>query len=253
MFTEFSWTEVIGSSPIMLVIIGCSVITVGLAVERAYYFWKRKGDPDGTLADVLKKLRAGQLKEASWACETSPHPIGQVALQIFKYAKSGLETLEEQIQIAISEQKMLLERNLSILGTMAVIAPLIGLLGTVWGIMRAFSDMAVTGSAAPSVVAAGVAEALITTAAGLIIAIPALMLYNHFTQRMNVMLTVAENHARNIRTVLIETGLHDVEDQDREERGSHILAASDEKVYSEPTEHQTAGSRAGKFETTPVR
>jgi biopolymer transport protein ExbB len=253
MITQFSWSEVVGSSPIMLVIIGCSVVTLGIAVERAYYFWKRRGDPDGTLADVLRRLRSGQVKEASWACETSPHPIGQVALQIFKYAKSGMETLEEQMQIAMSQQKMLLERNLAILGTMAVVAPLIGLLGTVWGIMRAFSDMALTGSAAPSVVAAGVAEALITTAAGLVIAIPTLMLYNHFTQRMNVMLTVAENHARNIRSALIETGMHGVRERDREERSSQTLGTSDERLYSETPEPDTAGSRAETVETAPVR
>jgi biopolymer transport protein ExbB/TolQ len=87
---------------------------------------------------------------------------------------------------------------------MAAIAPLIGLLGTVWGIMRAFHDMAATGSAAPTVVAAGVAEALITTAAGLIVAVPALVLYNHFSGRLNVMLTVAENHARKIRGVIVD-------------------------------------------------
>jgi biopolymer transport protein ExbB len=253
MITQFSWSEVVGSSPIMFVIIGCSVVTLGIAVERAYYFWKRRGDPDGTLADVLRRLRSGQVKEASWACETSPHPIGQVALQIFKYAKSGMETLEEQMQIAMSQQKMLLERNLAILGTMAVVAPLIGLLGTVWGIMRAFSDMALTGSAAPSVVAAGVAEALITTAAGLVIAIPALMLYNHFTQRMNVMLTVAENHARNIRSALIERGMHGVRERDREERSSQTLDTSDERLYSETPEPDTAGRRAETVETAPVR
>jgi biopolymer transport protein TolQ len=78
-------------------------------------------------------------------------------------------------------------------------APLIGLLGTVWGIMKAFHDMARTGSAGPSVVAAGVAEALFTTAAGLLVAVPAVILYNQFVRRVGVMLTVAENHARTIR------------------------------------------------------
>jgi flagellar motor component MotA len=105
------------------------------------------------------------------------------------------------MQIALSRQKLLLERNLGTLGTMAAVAPLIGLLGTVWGIMRAFHDMAQTGSAAPSVVAAGVAEALLTTAAGLIIAVPAVMLYNHLSRRLNVALTVAENHARTLRSL----------------------------------------------------
>jgi biopolymer transport protein ExbB/TolQ len=71
--------------------------------------------------------------------------------------------------------------------------------------MRAFHDMAAVGSAAPSVVAAGVAEALVTTAAGLIVAVPALMVYNHFSRRLNVMLTVAENYTRSIRATMSET------------------------------------------------
>ena len=68
--------------------------------------------------------------------------------------------------------------------------------------MRAFHDMAKIGSAAPSVVAAGVAEALVTTAAGLIVAVPSVMLYNYFARRLNVMLIEAENHARSIRAEL---------------------------------------------------
>jgi len=75
----------------------------------------------------------------------------------------------------------------------------------VWGIMRAFHDMARTGSAGPSVVAAGVAEALFTTAAGLLVAVPAVMLFNHFVRRMSVMLTDAENGARRLR-IAVEHG-----------------------------------------------
>jgi biopolymer transport protein ExbB/TolQ len=118
---------------------------------------------------------------------------------------SGVETtadLDERLIVALSEQKLMLERNLNILGTMAVTAPLVGLLGTVWGIMRAFHDMALVGSAAPTVVAGGIAEALITTAVGLVVAVPSLIAYNHFVRRMNVMLIIAENHARALRTAL---------------------------------------------------
>jgi biopolymer transport protein ExbB/TolQ len=107
--------------------------------------------------------------------------------------------IEEKLQIALSEQRLLLERNLGVLGTMGSTAPLIGLLGTVWGIMRAFHDMASTGSAGPSVVAAGVAEALFTTAAGLLVAVPSVLFYNQFVRRIAVMLTVAENQARQLR------------------------------------------------------
>ena len=118
---------------------------------------------------------------------------------MLKYADAPSEVAEERLQIALSEQRLRFERHLGWLGTMGNTAPLIGLLGTVWGIMRAFHDLARTGSAGPSVVAAGIAEALFTTAAGLLVAVPAVMLYNHFVRSMTVMLTEAENHARTLR------------------------------------------------------
>ena len=123
---------------------------------------------------------------------------------------------EEKLQIALSRQRLMCERHLGFLGTMGNTAPLIGLLGTVWGIMRAFHDMASTGSAGPSVVAAGVAEALFTTAAAQLVAVPAVMLFNHFVRRMTVMLTEAENGARRLRLELEAAA-------GGEERGVHPL------------------------------
>lgn len=202
MFANFDWMEAIFNSPIFLVLVVCSVVTLGIAVERVCYFWKRRGKPDETLALALKKLYTGHIQEASWVCESSPHPMGPVASQVFQKDDPHGKSLEERLHIALSQQNILLQRNLGFLGTMAGIAPLIGLLGTVWGIMRAFHDMAQTGSAAPSVVAAGVAEALMTTAAGLVIAVPSLVIYNYLSRGMNVMLTVAENHARSLRMAL---------------------------------------------------
>jgi len=207
MFTTFNWSEAITGSPISLTLVGCSVITLGVALERAIYFWKRRGAPDDTYALALQKLGQGRIDEASWACRSSAHPMGAAALQILQTAGQGAAVVEERLQVVLSQQKLLLERNLGVLGSMAAVAPLIGLLGTVWGIMRAFHDMSMAGSAAPTVVAAGVAEALITTAVGLVVAVPAVLLYNHFSRRMNVMLTVAENHARSLRSVLAETGI----------------------------------------------
>jgi biopolymer transport protein ExbB len=204
MFTEFNWVEATGGSWIFMVLVGCSIVTLAVALERAWYFWKRSENPDQTLSKSMEQIRKGKLKEAAWTCESSSHPMGKVASEVFKSNLKKISSLEERLQVVLSQQKLLLERNLSLLGTMAAICPLIGLLGTVWGIMRAFHDMAATGSAAPTVVAAGVAEALITTAAGLVVAVPALVLYNYFASRMNVMLTVAENHTRTIRAALGE-------------------------------------------------
>jgi biopolymer transport protein ExbB len=199
MFENFDWIGAMRSSPVMIIILGCSVLTLGFALERAVYFWKRRGTPESTLALALTSVRDGDLKGATWTCSRTPHPMGTVAAQVIENADLPPDEVEERLQIALSEERLLLERNLGVLGTMGNTAPLIGLLGTVWGIMRAFHDMARTGSAGPSVVASGVAEALFTTAAGLLVAVPAVMLYNHFVRRISVMLTVAENNARNLR------------------------------------------------------
>ena len=199
---EMNFLEAMTSSPVLLALALCSVVTLGVTLERAHYFHKRRGEPDELLRDVLDMLKEGQFGEAMRRCRSHAHPVGAVAAEVLLTSKDDSLVQEERIQIGLSQQKLLLERNLGVIGTMAAIAPLVGLLGTVWGIMRAFNDMAVAGSAAPSVVTAGVAEALVTTAAGLVIAVPAVILYNHFSRKMNVMLTVAENHARNIRTVL---------------------------------------------------
>jgi biopolymer transport protein ExbB/TolQ len=131
--------------------------------------------------------------------------VGAVSAQIIKNAHLPADALEDKLQIAMSEQRLLLEHNLGVLGTLGNTAPLIGLLGTVWGIMRAFHDMASTGSAGPSVVAAGVAEALFTTAAGLLVAVPSVMVFNHFSRRTSVMLTQAENQARELRLDIEES------------------------------------------------
>jgi biopolymer transport protein ExbB len=238
MFTEFNWIEATGGSPIFLVLIGCSVVTLAVAIERALYFWKRSVNPDETLKKVLSGIRSGNIDEAIWTCKQSKHPMGKVAASVFRIGRREGESYEEQMQVALSQEKLLLERNLSMLGTLAAIAPLIGLLGTVWGIMRAFHDMAATGSAAPTVVAAGVAEALITTAAGLVVAVPALVLYNHFVSRLNVMLTVAENSARTIHGVLA--------------RGENPERRSTGNTGQQTEETVTAGNSAKTTSPEPV-
>jgi biopolymer transport protein ExbB len=204
MFENFDWIGAMRSSPVMVVILGCSVVTFGFALERVIYYWNRRGSADDAVARVLERVRSGRAKEAEWLLVATRHPIGTVGAQVLQSAHQPPEVVEEKIQIALSEQRLLFEHNLGWLGTMGNTAPLIGLLGTVWGIMRAFHDMAGTGSAGPSVVAAGIAEALFTTAAGLLVAVPAVMLYNHFVRRMSVMLTEAENHARALRLALAE-------------------------------------------------
>lgn len=203
MNARFDWIEAITTSPIFMVIVLCSIATLGVVIERALYYWKRRGNAEAAFMLLHEKLRRGDTQEAAWACRTITHPFGRVAQEILNDPKADDSAVEEKLMVTLSQERLLFERNVGLLGTMATTAPLIGLLGTVWGIMRAFRDMSLAGSAAPTIVAGGVAEALVTTAAGLVVAIPAAFLYNHFTRRMNVMLTEAENNARKLRVTMV--------------------------------------------------
>jgi biopolymer transport protein ExbB len=204
MSADFQWVQLMAASPVFLVLLASSVVGLGVAIERFLYFSRRSGNPDAALRKALADVGRGDFREAARACETSSHPFGAVASTMFRDGTFTESTLEERMQVALSEQKLLLEKNTGVLGTLAAVAPLVGLLGTVWGIMRAFRDMAAMGSAGPSVVAAGIAEALFTTATGIIIAVPALVTFNHFVRRMNTMLTVADNHSRVLRVAFLD-------------------------------------------------
>lgn len=104
-----------------------------------------------------------------------------------------LDGIDSALQREISYQRMFLGKSLIILSTTATVAPLLGLLGTVTGILRAFRNMAAQGSAGISTVAPGIAEALVTTVAGLIVAIPAMVAYNYFVNRIRTLSTQMEN------------------------------------------------------------
>jgi len=246
MLTDLNPLQAMSSSPLLIALMMFSVVTLGVTLERVHYFYKRRGEPDTLLREILEMLQEGNLRDAVRRCRAHSHPFADVAIEVLDSVNEGAAVQEERIQIGLSQQKLLLERNLGVLGTMAAVAPLVGLLGTVWGIMRAFNDMAITGSAAPSVVAAGVAEALVTTAAGLVVAVPAVVLYNHFSRKMSVMLTVAENHARHVRTVVGQGVV--VEKSQHTDRGSGSVT---KRVPVKQSSQEVEVASGGSFPLSP--
>ena len=126
-------------------------------------------------------------------CEDSGGPLANVLKAgLLKYSQAMIEerdVTKEEIQESIEEAGLLeipqLQRNLPVIGTLAVISPLLGLLGTVTGMIRAFTTIALEGTGDPQQLAGGISEALLTTAAGLTIAIPCLIAYNYFDSRVN--------------------------------------------------------------------
>ncbi|MDO8757356.1 MAG: MotA/TolQ/ExbB proton channel family protein, partial [Elusimicrobiota bacterium] len=135
---------------------------------------------------VRKSLEGGKSDVAAAYCQKHPSAVAQVVHYGLVHATRSRKDLEELMLTKLKEERLKLERFLGVLGTLGNISPFIGLFGTVVGIIKAFRDLAASGTGGPSVVARGIAEALVATAAGLLVAIPASILYNYFMRRLKV-------------------------------------------------------------------
>jgi biopolymer transport protein ExbB len=163
----------------------CSVLSLAVIAERSRLLWKVIRPGKALAASVLALVHRKEIQEARYACKGSGTPVAEVFL-------AGLEARElaagESVERMDRKRQELihgLKRHLWILGTVGSSAPFIGLLGTVVGIVRSFHSMAVTGSGGFAVVAAGISEALIATAVGLVVAIASLVAYNALVTVVN--------------------------------------------------------------------
>jgi biopolymer transport protein ExbB len=168
----------------LVIMLFLSVLSVTFAIERWWYFRGATGKADDILAAVRKHMEGGKADAAAAWCQKHPSAVAQVVGYGLLHAGRSRKDLEELMTSKLKEERMKLERYLAILGTLGNISPFIGLFGTVIGIIKAFRDLAASGTGGPSVVAQGIAEALVSTAAGLLVAIPAAVLYNYFMGRL---------------------------------------------------------------------
>ncbi len=173
-----------GGRAAMWIILACSVIALAVAIERAIALWGFTGQARVLADAVSRAIFRGDVEDARAQCDRSGSPAAPVFLAaIVPRARArGGPVPPEKIAAAVERERQQvnqkLRRNLWILGTVGAVAPFIGLLGTVVGIMHAFRHMAVAGQGGFAVVAAGISEALITTAGGIAVAIEAVVIYN---------------------------------------------------------------------------
>jgi len=169
----------------MYVIVALSVLAVAVAAERLTSLW-RFIDRARALADTVTRcLGRGAVAEARTACERSKSPLADVFLVGFeRLGRSSRDALEAAVDRARQRMTIDLKVRLWILGTIGAIAPFVGLYGTVVGIMTAFRSIGEHGGGGFSVVSKGISEALITTAAGIAVAVEAVVIYNYFNQRL---------------------------------------------------------------------
>jgi len=168
------------------VIIGLSVLAVAVACERLAALWSFMSRAR-TLADTVRRcLFRGAVAEGRAACERSKSPLADVFLVGFeRHGRSSRDALEAAVDRERQRITLDMKVRLWILGTIGATAPFIGLYGTVVGIMNAFRSISERGGGGFTVVSQGISEALITTAAGIAVAVEAVIFYNFFNQRLS--------------------------------------------------------------------
>jgi biopolymer transport protein ExbB len=170
----------------LAVILACSVLVLAVAVERGIALW-RFLDRARSLAETVKRcLYRGAQAEARTACERSNNLAAEIFLVGFeRHGRSHGGALAAAVDRERMRVALALKGQLWILGTIGATAPFIGLFGTVWGILRAFEQIGVSHQAGIDVVGPGIAEALVATAAGLVVAIESVIVYNYFMARLS--------------------------------------------------------------------
>ncbi len=180
---------------IMFPLLLCSVLALAIIIERFWTLRVSRLSPKSLVNELWgwirnKELNSKRLRELKDAA-----PIGRVLAAGLVNAKHGREIMKESIQEEASHVVHEMERFLTALGTVAVIAPLLGLLGTVIGMIKVFAQLQLEGAGNAAALAGGISEALITTAAGLTVAIPALIFHRYFLRRVDEIVVDMEQDA----------------------------------------------------------
>jgi biopolymer transport protein ExbB len=172
-----------------------SIVGVAVIIERAITLQKAKADVRSLMEKVVGALKRGKLEDAIEICAETRGPIPQILHAGLRQAKKGTVAVEKAIETAGIIEMSFLERGLIILATVANVAPLLGFLGTVSGMIAAFEAIAQAEQVSAKLVASGISEALITTMTGLTIAIPVQIAHNLFVQRIDRFVVEMEDSA----------------------------------------------------------
>ncbi len=187
---------------LMLPIVLCSVLALAIVGERFWSLRRKRIVPEGLVEQVMQWHRSGQLTEARIEEIRSSSPLGRVLAAGLVNLNHSREIMKEAIEDTGRQVVASLERFLNALGTIASISPLLGLLGTVIGMIKVFATITTQGVGDPGSLAGGISEALITTAAGLSVAIPALMFYRFFRRRVDELVLSMEEESLKLVEVI---------------------------------------------------
>jgi biopolymer transport protein ExbB len=186
----------------MFPIILSSIIAMAITVERFWSLQKKKILPPELVNQVAALYRAKKLDAVAITRLKSSSPLGFILGAGLANANHGRDIMKECIEEAGRQVAHDLERYLNMLGTIAAVGPLLGLLGTVFGMIEIFSSLMQHGSGDPTVLAGGISVALITTAAGLTVAIPSLIFHRYFERMVDEYVVAMESEALKLLEIL---------------------------------------------------
>ena len=190
---------------LMIPIILCSVLALAIIIERFYSLHSAQIDTQAFMSRIKEVLKRNKIMEAIQICEDTPGPIAQILKAgILRYDR-GREEIKEAIDDAGRHEVPRLEKYFSVLSTIIAVAPLLGFLGTVSGMIRAFMSIQEKGGVVnPGDLASGIWAALLTTAAGLSVAIPVLVVYNYLVSRVDGFVLDMEKSSTDLVEMLAE-------------------------------------------------
>ena len=179
--TPMTFVTMLKTSLVMPVLLVLSIVVLAQAFERIWVFFFEEKMPGALWDSVRSRLEDGDEPGALTACMNAPGIAAEALARLLSLPPGGPEASLDAAELYRRRLELTLSRRLGLFGTASFIAPLIGLLGTVLGIMRAFHDLAAAGAGGPAVVAAGISEALVATAAGIGVAVVSAIFYNGFS------------------------------------------------------------------------
>jgi len=191
--------------PMMYILVLFSLVALGVIIAKSWTLWVAHRDTDRILEEVEELTHQGRIDEAIRSCAATPGPTSAILLVGLRRIREGQvaeKELEQVINTTGTIELGFLERGLVILATVANVAPLLGFLGTVAGMIMAFASIEAAGDVNPAMVAGGIKVALLTTATGLLIAIPTNIGYNFFVTRIDKLIVDMEQGTQQVLNLI---------------------------------------------------
>lgn len=221
---------------VMWPILLCSLITVAVIIEKYILLKQSNVNPKQLMAKIRSALSRNDLMSAVDACNSVKAPVGNILKHGVLNYKNGPQAVKEAVEMAGKEEVFHLEKRLSVLANMAGVAPMLGFLGTVTGMIAAFQTIErLGGNVNPSVLAGGIWEAMLTTAFGLVVGIPALYFYNFFVSKVNRFVFEIENSVEEflglVKSGQIEEGTTEPKQNPEKKKGPARTVFADDDFF----------------------